>query len=392
MKDKLTIFLCYGVNFIIPILFFRFISERLDGISLASFFFHLAIIFYFQYVIEYGFQVSLIKFLFKIKNNKKRINIIVSSVIYFRLFLFLLTCLIVSLFFYILAYDKSFLYIYLILIGNIFSFQFLYQIFNELKVYYILSLLSKLLFLPLIFSSDNIITLYIFFNIIPNLILFTFITKKYKIFFLILNIHLIFKIAKNKFSYFVSNLSITLYTNFNQIILGLFHPLALPAYALADKIIRSIVAGNYIFVQICQIKFLDNINLKNKKLRNKFITLFFTLGIVELFFLVSLSYPINKYLFPNIHNINIFIIILSFLLPIILMSNLYGMVFLTCSNKTKLLSRVFFSAATIAIITSPFLIYFYAGFGALIASIIAELIVLILCMKYYSTIFGNRNA
>ncbi|MBI6308916.1 flippase, partial [Proteus mirabilis] len=186
--------------------------------------------------------------------------------------------------------------------------------------------------------------------------------------------------------------SITLYTNFNQIILGLFHPLTLPAYALADKIIRSIVAGNYIFIQICQIKFLDNANLKNKKLRNKFITLFFILGIVELLFLVSLSYPINKYLFPNILNINTFIIILSLLLPIILMSNLYGMVFLTCSNKTKLLSRVFFSAASIAIMTSPFLIYLYDGFGALIASIIAELIVLILCMKYYSTIFGNRNA
>lgn len=392
MKDKLIIILCYGVNFIIPILFFRLISERLDVINLALFFFHLAIIFYFQYIIEYGFQISLIKFLFKIKEKKKFFNVIVSSVIFFRVFLFLLSLLIVMLFLYIFSYDINYSYIYLILIGNIFSFQFLYQIFDELKIYYILLLISKLFFLPLLLIVDEVILLYIFFNIIPNLLLFIFIANKYKISFIIFNPKVILKIAKNKFSYFVSNLSITIYTNFNQIILGIFHPLTLPAYALADKIIRAIVAGNYIFIQICQVKYLDFNSLKDKKKRNRSIKLFFLLGITELLISIMLSHPINNYLFPKILNINNIIILSSILLPIILMSNLYGMVFLTCSNKTKLLSKVFFSAASIAIIISPILIYFYNSFGAVIASIIAELIVLSLCIKYYSIVFGNKNA
>lgn len=392
MKDKLIIILCYGVNFIIPILFFRLISERLDVVNLALFFFHLAIIFYFQYIIEYGFQTSLMKILFKIKNNKNKFSLIISSVFFFRIFLFLLSLTMVSLSLYLFSYNIEYLYIYLILIGNIFSFQFLYQIFDELKIYYIILLISKLLFLPLLFLINKVILLYVSFNIIPNLLLFIFIIKKYNISFILFNPKIIFKIAKDKFSYFVSNLSITIYTNFNQIVLGIFHPLVLPAYALADKIIRAIVAGNYIFIQMSQVRFLDNKNLKDKNQRHKFIKLFLLLGIAELLISIILSYPINSYLFPKIINIDNFIMLSSLLLPIILMSNLYGMIFLTCSNKTKLLSKVFFSAASIAIITSPLLIYFYNGFGAVIASIIAELIVLLLCIKYYSIVFGNKNA
>ncbi|MBC8954432.1 oligosaccharide flippase family protein [Xenorhabdus sp. PB62.4] len=389
-KEKIIIVFCYVINFLIPILFFKEISSKLLPDELGYFFFHLAIIVYLQYIIEYGFQVSIIKELHDYINQSDLFSKEISNILFFRLFIFL----IIIIYVFNTEINNELKSLYLILIGNVFSFQFIYQVHNKLKDFYITSLITKMAFIPLIFSinSKHAILLYILFNIIPNLIIFIYSKVKFNIKIFSINIKDIIKLIKNKFSFFISNISITLYTSFYQLLLGIFNPILLPAYALSDKLIRSIVAGNYIFIQMLQVNYMNKSNLYNKKKRIKTISIIFTLGIMESISLSIFSYFISYYLFSDINGLFYILVLMSILITIIILSNLFGMVFLTCSSNVPTLSKIFLFSAFFSVIYSPVLIYLFNIYGAIISAIISESLVLVLCYLSYRKIFSiNKN-
>ncbi len=96
------------------------------------------------------------------------------------------------------------------------------------------------------------------FNILPNLAALAYFLYKNKVKVVKVPACEIYNLSKECFSYFISNISITLYTNFYQILLGIISPAYLAAYALSDKIIRGIVSGNYVFIQIVQVQYLND--------------------------------------------------------------------------------------------------------------------------------------
>lgn len=386
-KGYIPTFLCYGINFIIPIAMFKVISDDFSKEHLAIFFTHLAVIFYLQYIIEYGFQTSLLKVSHKINNSIKKTSQLLYTVITFRIIVFLV--LILASYFIIntLPLDSLYFKLYLILFGNIFSLIFFFQSSGLINNYYIISTIVKLPFLPIIYKFNDIVTIYTLYNILPNLILFLYFISKRKLFKFNIKPSYIFLLLKHTSRYFISNISITLYTNFNQVMLAFFHPLSLPAYAISDKIIRAIVSGNYIFTQILQIEFLNKDSIFNAEKRANAIKLFLVLSTLELIFLLFLSYFISNYIYLNITNMFYILSLMTLIVPIILMSNLIGLVFLTCLNKTHLLSTAFLFSSIVSCITSPILTYTLSSWGGVINTIVAESLVLCTCIYYYKRSF-----
>lgn len=386
-KGYIPTFLCYGINFIIPIAMFKVISDEFSKEHLAIFFTHLAVIFYLQYIVEYGFQTSLLKVSHKINNNLKKTSQLLYTVITFRVIVSLVLMLASYSIINTLPLDNSYFKLYLILFGNIFSLIFFFQSSGLINNYYIISTIVKLPFLPIIYKSNDIITIYTLYNVIPNFILFLYFIFKRKLFEINIKISYISLLLKRTSRYFISNTSITLYTNFNQVMLAFFHPLSLPAYAISDKIIRAIVSGNYIFTQILQIEFLNKDSIFNEEKRANAVKLFLVLSILELTFLLFLSYFISNYVYINIANMFYILSLMTLIVPIILMSNLIGMVFLTCLNKTHLLSAAFLFSSVVSCITSPILTYTLSSWGGVINTILAESLVLCTCIYYYKRSF-----
>lgn len=376
-----TIILCYGVNFILPILFFKEISLILSQSVLASFFFVLALLMYCQFVVEYGLQISLLK---KLNENKGNLGRLISTVIGLKIILFLIC----AIFIYgVLQYNNEFVFSILIfmLLGNVFSCQFLYQVVDQLHLYYVINTFFKLMFIPLIFVSNNyiyLITCYSLFNIIPNLMSFAYFIYKHKIEIVLVAFDEIYNLSKKCFSYFVSNISITLYTNFYQVLLGFISPSYLAAYALTDKIIRSIVSGNYVFIQLIQVQYLNDESKFESGVLKTLILLLLLGGAEFLFVFVGADF-FSWYLFPKIELLPIFLKLMSLLIIIILLSNFFAMVYLPCTGKTMLLSRVFIFVSIISVIIAPISIFLYAGYGAIFSAIMSELLVLVLCYGLY---------
>nr|AFW04792.1 O-antigen flippase [Salmonella enterica] len=393
MKKKITkylvIFLCYGVNFILPILFFKEISYILSPAVLTSFFFVLALLIYCQYVVEYGLQISLLK---KLSNNKLDLSYDISSILELKILLFI-TCSFFLLIILTYSNDIIFSILIIVLLGNVFSCQFLYQVVDRLHFFYIINTISKIIFIPLIYIDSNYIYLlicYSLFNVFPNLISFTMFLYNQRIKLVWVPIETIFILAKEKFGYFASNISITLYTNFYQVLLGIISPSYLAAYALSDKIIRGVIAGNYVFIQIIQVQFLNDESKFLDKIEKILVILFF-LGLVEscvIFFGASFF---EVYFFPKIPMLSDFLKLMSFLVIIILISNFFAMVYLPCTGNTHFLSKVFITVSIFSVISAPLLIYYYAGYGAISAAILSEMLVLTFCYVFYRKIRYANN-
>lgn len=143
-----TIILCYGINFILPILFFKEISLILSPIVLSSFFFVLALLMYCQFIVEYGLQISLLR---KLNENKSDLSRLLSTILGLKVILFVLCAVFI---YCILLYNNEVIFFILvfILLGNVFSCQFLYQVVDQLHFFYVLNSLVKLIFIPLILS------------------------------------------------------------------------------------------------------------------------------------------------------------------------------------------------------------------------------------------------
>lgn len=386
MKEKIfkygTVILCYSVNFILPILFFKEISHCLPSEILSSFFFVLALIIYCQYVVEYGINISLLK---RFNENKDNLSPVISEVIWLKVFLFLLCTLFLSCFLYVRHDGGMFFILVLILIGNVFSCQFLYQVKDKLYIFYILNAVVKIIFIPVIYINNNPIYLlfcYSLFNVIPNLIAFLFFLYEHRVKLVFAPKKNIFLLANECFGYFLSSMSITFYTSFYQILLGVISPIYLAAYALSDKIIRGVVSGNYVIIQIIQVQYLNNESVFLNKI-GKVISILFAIGLLEVIFIWAGSDLFSNYFFPDINTLPSFMKMMSLLIVIILVGNFFAMVYLPCSGNTSSLSKIIMIVSIVSIVVSPVLIYAYAGYGAVASAILSEALVLALCYRKY---------
>lgn len=381
-------------NYVFPFITFSYLVRTLGFENFGLLSFVNAVFSYIILIVEYGYVISATKEISKNRNNYNKINKIISVVLVNKLLLFVLCTLIL---FTTYPFNKHLsnnflLYIFTIFsaFGQAFFPIWFFQGIQVLKNITITNVVSKILQICLVFlfvrNKNDIIILQIingFCSIIVLLILYQTMIRKYSFRFTTVSFENIKESFKEGWHLFISNISMTFYTNSVSILLGLFHGNTYVGYySSSEKIISAFKAlispvSQIVFPKVSE---LANISKKVVINYNKKILIFgfFFFGIIGLG-IIGFSDVILKLVFGNFnyHSDNV-LKILSFLPLILFMHGIFALCTLLVYSENKSYSRIIISAGLLNIILGTILIYYLKEIGAALAVIIVELYILIM--------------
>jgi len=235
-------------NMLIPLITYPYLIRVLGKETYGLVIFAQAIIYYFVIWVGFGFNISATKEVSIHRDNKEKLSEVISSVFIIKGILFLSAFLILTILLHFIpkAHGYKLLFyatMWMALYDLIFPIWY-FQGIERMKYITIITLLSRLTFLSLIFILIHSPNDYLLIPIINGIgALLAGITALYIVF----NIHKnIFKLQPistlkyyivDSFPIFVSNLSTTLYLTSNKVILGAFLGMGEVAYYdLAEKL------------------------------------------------------------------------------------------------------------------------------------------------------------
>lgn len=236
------------VSYIIPLISLPYLSRILSTEHFGLIFFAFAFMQYFVILTDYGFGLSATREIAVNRHNQNTLSNIFSSVICIKFILLILSAFILLIF--ILTIPKLradwlvFLLSFFMIIGNAIYPIWFFQGMESMKYITFLNILTKTIFLLLIFvfvKNDNDYIVVPLFNslgfIISGIIGFIFAIKNFNIKFYIPKLSSIKKQFKYSSEFFISRVSVEAYTSTNTFCLGLIASNAMVAlYVAADKI------------------------------------------------------------------------------------------------------------------------------------------------------------
>lgn len=199
---------------------------------------------------------------------------------------------------------------------------------------------------------------------------------------------------KNSFVYFIPTIATSIYTVFDKTLIGLitndssqngFYDSAVKIIAIVQAVAFTSINGvmssraSYLFKQS------KDDEARNLCLKTYDITMFFSVG--SLFGLISVSeYFIPLFYGEGFEPAIYLMYILSFLIPIICLSNVLGFVYYTPKGYRKKSTIYLICGSCVNLVLNLILIPFLGAFGAAIASVVAESVISILFV-YNARIF-----
>ena len=266
-------------NLLTPLISYSYLirvlgKEKYGLIILAQ-----AIISYFFIIVSFGFNISATKEISIHREDKEKVNEIVSSVLIIKSFLFLLSIIFLGILFIFIprahGYEILFLLTMSICLNDILVPVWYFQGIEQMKYITYITLISRLTFLSLIFvvikSPDDYLLVPVFFGVghlISGIISMLIVFYSRKIQFLFQSVETLTKYFKDSFPIFISNLSVNLYVGTNKVIVATFLGLAeVSYYDLAEKLtsvikIPQIILNQTLFPKISRdrnIKFVKKI-------------------------------------------------------------------------------------------------------------------------------------
>lgn len=253
-NNFLSLFIVQGSNFIVPLITFPYIVQTIGIEKFGLLAFATAFIAYPLLLVTYGLDLSGAREVALAKNSKRRLSIILSSILLARLSLIVLAASVTLLIvFFVERFSKDWL-LYVITFGSIFGTMifpiWFFQGMERMKFITYLSIGSRLLYMIGIFifvrSEDdylyvpllNFITLFM-----VGIISLGVIYKEFSVKLIIPHIkYIVLQFVKGWYL-FISHFAINLFTSFNILVLGLVaSDLVVGYYALAEKIVKIIAS------------------------------------------------------------------------------------------------------------------------------------------------------
>ncbi|MCB9209113.1 MAG: flippase [Ignavibacteriales bacterium] len=381
-------------NYIFPLITFPYLVRVLgpDGFGLVAF--ATAFVNYFNVITDYGFNLSATREISISRNDKEEINRIYNSVLTVKLILFLFSTIVFLLI--VFAFPKfnqdyeiylaSFISVFGMTLFPTWFFQgiermgFITGINVAIKAIWVVSIFllvhnpSDILLLVILNSISAILI-----GIIGVISIPVFFRLKFKF----ANIGEIIDQIKKGWLFFISNISISLYTISATFILGLFANNTIVGYfSAADKIRLAVqnltaIAGRTVFPHLSK-EF-----KRSKKAAFKFlkkytlVTGIITFSICTVLFL-SAEQVVLIILGKNYYQSILILKIISFLPFIILLSNIGGIQIMINLNYEYEYFLVYLVTSIISLLLSFILVPFYFEIGTSITVILTELLVTIL--------------
>jgi len=254
INNFIALFIVQGSNYLIPLITFPYIVHTIGIEKFGLISFATAFIAYPTLLVIYGLDLSGVREVAAAKNSKRRLDIIFSSILLTRAILIVLAAILT--FSIVFSFDRFssnwLLYVvsFSAIIGTTIFPIWFFQGMEKMKFITYLSVASKILYLIGIFifvhSEEDYLyvpLLYAATSFLMGLVSLYLIRKEFGVSFIFPRIKYIIHQFYRGWHLFIAHLSVSLFTSFNMLVLGLVaSDLVVGYYALAEKIVKIVVS------------------------------------------------------------------------------------------------------------------------------------------------------
>jgi len=399
LSNFISLSVLQGANYLLPLITLPYLVRVLGAEKFGLIMFAQAFIMYFVILTDYGFNLSATREISINRENKEKVSEIFSSVMTIKFILLILSFILLSIIiFSINKFKQDWIIYYLtfgMVIGQVLFPIWFFQGMERMKYITFLNIISKLIFTISIFIFIHQISDYVYVPLINSLgfivagiIALWIILKEFKLKIYIPTILTLAKYLKDSSQFFLSRVSVSIYTATNAFILGLltnntmvgYYSIAEKLYLALQQVYQPIV--NTLYPYVAHKK---NVNLYKKIFR--FVSIAnFSFALI----LFLLAYPLINIIFGEGLEIsaNIFRILLLSAI-VVVPSILLGYPFLAAMGYPKY--------ANISVIMGSILHLIGLGMLLLLNMInvytVAIMVVItetfVLCIRIYGVIKNN---
>lgn len=323
LKDNtIALMIIQVLNYVLPFITLPYLARVLTVSDYGLVFFAQVFVDYFVRFVMFGFEYSAVRQVAIHSNNQKAVNHILNSVLIVQILFFIIGFLILNIIvFSIPKFSKDWLLYYLTymgIIGSIFSFYWFYQGMARMKFITILNIITRTIFMILIFSCIKRTEDYILYPllnstsmIIGGILSVIFIKKIFNIKFYIPKIETIIETIKYSSQFFLTKVAISFYRSTNAFVLGVVVTSTVVAYYVAaDRIFWAIYLLYGTFINALFPYMSKNKDMQFFKKISKYIV---SISItISIFLCLTSKYLIYIFFSPKYHESILVLQILSF--------------------------------------------------------------------------------
>ncbi len=398
VANFLSLSILEGVNYLLPLITLPYLVRVLGPAKFGVIAFAQAFITYFVIVTDYGFYLSAPKNIAIHRASKTKVSQIFSSIMIVKSVFMGVSLLVFMTVVFTIARFRSDKFIYIFAFGNVLGDvlfpRWFFQGMERMKYITWLYFIAKLVFLVAIFvfirSSADYLYVPLFNSlglIIAGIVSLWIISRQFGVRFRIPPRSLILSEIREGWHFFVSTLSISLYTCSGTFILGLLAPAVFVGYySAAEKLIRAVQRMLWVASQSIY-PFVNKLASESKVKAMQFLKkAMFLFG--GSFFVVSLTIFIGAPLIVSIllgkqYGESVFVLrILAFLPFIISMGNIFGIQTMLAFNMKQAYSKILLLTALLNIVLAFLLVSSFKHIGVSFAVLAAEIFVALTTFFY----------
>jgi PST family polysaccharide transporter len=403
-KDLINNFTQFGVyqviSYLAPLITIPYLLRYIGMAKFGIISFAMALTYYFQIIVQYGFEITGIQMIAQSKNDSRKQSEIISNVLIIQVLLFSICSLFLGILLLLIPKlsNQELLYVifYGYVLANILLFTWFYVGVEKVKYVNMISAVSKLLYIILIISfirkENDYILVPIFYSgttFLAGIVSIIILRERFSLRFIKPTKEILIKYLKEGWHIFVSNIAMNLYRNTNIVILGFFaSDASVGIYSAGEKIVKAIQSTLspitqtlYPFISRKKIEEPDkSIRYISKMIRimgliGAIISILLFIFAAQIAYILNGSYNQPMVLVIRITSFVIFFGVLNFCIGIIFMTNF--------DMKKEFLKSVMI-VGIINILICAILCHFYYEIGAAIAFLLSESILLLILFHYIS--------
>jgi len=390
-----SLYLLQGISYIFPLITIPYLVRVLGTDMFGLIAFAGSLLAYFQMIVDYGFNLSATREVSISRNNRDGISHLFFSVLAVKSFLAVgcavilagLVCTIPR--FHVNMY--LYLWLYAGVAGSILFPVWLFQGMEQMGYIAIFNLLSKIMIMGLYFlviKKPSDFMWYAYLNSIGTCVIGSIslivAIRTFKISIVVPSIGSCKKCLKDGFQIFISQISVSLFTNSNTFILGIFaNNKIVGMYAVAEKIVRALISmtgpvGSAIYPRT-SIMFTTSQAQAIRFLKKIFVAgsvIFGTLCFLLFFFSNSIVLAVTG---ERSNEISFLVRVMSFLPLTVFWDNIYGTQIMLNVNMQRQFMRIIVAGGILSACLLFSLVPIFSAAGSAMSFVISQFTILV-CM------------
>ena len=248
LENFLSLSVLQGANYILPLITLPYLVRVLGPEKFGLIAFAQSFIQYFNIFTDYGFNLSATREISIYRDNKEKVSEIFSSVMIIKFGLMIISLLILSFLVFTIPKFRNDWLVYFftfgMVFGNVLFPIWFFQGIERMKYITILNITARLIFTICIFIFIRKTSDYIYVPLLNSLGFFIagslaiyIILKNFQLKIILPKFQIIFKYFKDSTQFFLSRVSVSMYTSTNTFVLGLFTDNKMVGYySIAEKL------------------------------------------------------------------------------------------------------------------------------------------------------------